>query len=165
MHRGTQRPAPRPPALTRSVDSPSASLAMRSTTQGVSSVLDAASTNIDAPPRQRRQQAGSPRGRGSISAVDRQGRPRGEDTGAADEEPATSSASASERPEKPGRVKGDRASFPNPLERVEVIGRSSAAGSLRLVSAAVRGVGEALFQAGNIAEGLAGGTGQVAGKS
>ncbi|CAN0352581.1 unnamed protein product, partial [Discosporangium mesarthrocarpum] len=50
----------------------------------------------------------------------------------------------------------------NPLERLGHLGRSSAAGSLRLVSTAVRGVGDAVFQAGAVAEGFAAGTGQLA---
>lgn len=54
--------------------------------------------------------------------------------------------------------------IPDPIDRIESVTRSSLAGSLRFVSAAVRGVGDAVFQAGAVAEGLAGGTGQVAGE-
>lgn len=59
---------------------------------------------------------------------------------------------------------GDNSNNPDPLDRMENVARSSLAGSLRLVSAAMRGVGDAVFQAGTVAEGLAGGTGQVAGE-
>lgn len=52
---------------------------------------------------------------------------------------------------------------PDPINRVETVVRTSVAGSLRLMGAAVKGVGEAVFQAGAVAEGLAGGTGMVAG--
>lgn len=65
----------------------------------------------------------------------------------------------------PHARKGEKGSNnPDPLDRIESVTRSSLAGSLKLVSAAVRGVGDAVFQAGTVAEGLAGGTGQVAGE-
>lgn len=64
-----------------------------------------------------------------------------------------------------GGDKGEiRKGAPNPLDKMGTVVRTSLAGSLRLVGAAVRGVGEAVFQAGTVAEGLAGGTGMVAGK-
>lgn len=52
----------------------------------------------------------------------------------------------------------------DPFDRVQKVARSSLSGSLKFVSAAVRGVGDAVFQAGTVAEELAGGTGQVAGE-
>lgn len=54
--------------------------------------------------------------------------------------------------------------IPDPFDRIESVARVSLAGSIKLVSAAMRGVGDAVFQAGAVAEGLAGGTGQLAGE-
>ncbi|CBJ25605.1 hypothetical protein Esi_0003_0313 [Ectocarpus siliculosus] len=51
---------------------------------------------------------------------------------------------------------------PDPFDRIGSVALTSLAGSLKLLSAAVGGVGDAVFQAGVLAEGLAGGTGQVA---
>lgn len=62
-----------------------------------------------------------------------------------------------------GKSRGKGRESPDPLDRIETVTRTSLAGSLRFVSAAMRGVGEAVFQAGTVAEGLAGGTGRVAG--
>lgn len=62
-----------------------------------------------------------------------------------------------------GKKKG-KGGNPDPFERIETVARSSLAGSLKILSAAVGGVGEAVFQTGTVAEGLAGGAGQVAGE-
>ncbi|CAM9598128.1 unnamed protein product [Ectocarpus sp. 13 AM-2016] len=51
---------------------------------------------------------------------------------------------------------------PDPFDRIGSVALTSLAGSLKLLSATVGGVGDAVFQAGVLAEGLAGGTGQVA---
>lgn len=53
----------------------------------------------------------------------------------------------------------------DPVGRLVGVTRSSLAGSLRLVSTAIRGMGDVVCQAGDVAEGLAGGTGQVAGNA
>lgn len=53
----------------------------------------------------------------------------------------------------------------DPFDRIGEVALTSLAGSLKLLSTAVAGVGDAVFQAGMLAEGLAGGTGQVAGTS
>lgn len=53
---------------------------------------------------------------------------------------------------------------PDPFDRIGSVALTSLAGSLKILSAAVGGVGDAVFQAGVLAEGLAGGTGQVAGE-
>lgn len=56
-------------------------------------------------------------------------------------------------------------SGPDPFDRIESVALTSLAGSLKILSAAVGGIGDAVFQAGVLAEGLAGGTGQVAGEN
>lgn len=61
--------------------------------------------------------------------------------------------------------KDEGAHGPDPFDRVGAVALTSLAGSLKILSTAVAGVGDAVFQAGMLAEGLAGGTGQVAGKS
>lgn len=53
---------------------------------------------------------------------------------------------------------------PDPFDRIESVALTSLAGSLKILSAAVGGVGDAVFQTGVLAEGLAGGTGRVAGE-
>lgn len=58
----------------------------------------------------------------------------------------------------------DASGGPDPFDRVATVARTSLAGSLKLVSTAVRGVGDAVFQAGTVVEELTGGTGQVAGE-
>lgn len=62
-----------------------------------------------------------------------------------------------------GKKKG-KGGNPDPFERIEIVALSSLAGSLKILSAAVGGVGEAVFQTGTVAEELAGGAGQVAGE-
>lgn len=58
----------------------------------------------------------------------------------------------------------DASGSPDPFDRVATVARTSLAGSLKLVSTAVRGVGDAVSQAGTVVEELTGGTGQVAGE-
>lgn len=58
----------------------------------------------------------------------------------------------------------DASGSPDPFDRVATVARTSLAGSLKLISTAVRGVGDAVFQAGTVVEELTGGTGQVAGE-
>ncbi|CAM9761071.1 unnamed protein product, partial [Ascophyllum nodosum] len=59
----------------------------------------------------------------------------------------------------PGR---STSSSPDPFDRISSMARSSLAGSLKLLSASTRGVGDAVIQAGTVVEELTGGTGQVA---
>ena len=62
----------------------------------------------------------------------------------------------------PGR---STSSSPDPFDRISSMARSSLAGSLKLLSASTRGVGDAVIQAGTVVEELTGGTGQVAGET
>ncbi|CAM9311435.1 unnamed protein product, partial [Hapterophycus canaliculatus] len=60
-----------------------------------------------------------------------------------------------------GKDEGTR-DGPDPFDRIGNLALTSLAGSLQILSTTVAGVGDAVFQAGMLAEGLAGGTGQVA---
>lgn len=53
---------------------------------------------------------------------------------------------------------------PDPFDRIGSVALTSLAGSLKILSTAVGGVGDAVFQAGMLAEGLGEGTGRVAGE-
>eukprot|EP00752_Nemacystus_decipiens_P012056 g10688.t1 len=61
-----------------------------------------------------------------------------------------------------GATRGGRDGGPDPFDRIGSLALTSLAGSLQILSTAVGGIGDAVFQAGLLAEGLAGGTGQVA---
>eukprot|EP00903_Cladosiphon_okamuranus_P007691 g7454.t2 len=61
-----------------------------------------------------------------------------------------------------GGARHVRGGGPDPFDRVGSVALTSLAGSLKILSTAVGGFGDAVFQAGMLAEGVAGGTGQVA---
>lgn len=62
-----------------------------------------------------------------------------------------------------GGVGGGRGDS-DPIDRIGSVVLTSLAGSLKIISTAVGGVGDAVFQAGMVAEGLGAGTGRVAGE-
>lgn len=64
-----------------------------------------------------------------------------------------------------GGARAGKGEGPDPFDRIGSVALTSLAGSLKILSAAVGGIGDAAFQAGMLAEGLAGGTGQVAGET
>lgn len=82
-------------------------------------------------------------------------------------EPAPDDSAETRAPENRSSTndkKKGKGGSPDPFERIETVALSSLSRALKILSAAVGGVGEAVFQTGRVAEGLAGGTGQVAGE-
>ena len=61
--------------------------------------------------------------------------------------------------------RSNNSSSPDPFDRISSMARSSLAGSLKLLSASTRGVGDAVIQAGTVVEELTGGFGQVTGET
>ncbi|CAM9934754.1 unnamed protein product, partial [Choristocarpus tenellus] len=124
--------------------------AVGATVQGLSSVLDTASSNLDAHPGPTEGRVEPPkrypsRNPAAEGAAGRQGPPHHQRPGDA-----------------PPNGRAEQKHTPDPLQGLSRLGRSTLAGSLGLVSTAVRGVGDAVFQAGTVAESITAGTGQVA---
>lgn len=158
------------------------------TSQGVSSVLDEASRRVDSKPKandnpsvENQDQYSTAASTSTSRQHDRSsylydgqapsaalGSPAGDTSGnqeKVEQSYGVPSASGEEKASKGSGKGAGRTANPDPINRVETVVRTSIAGSLRLVGAAVKGVGDAVFQAGAVAEGLAGGTGMVAGTS
>ncbi len=130
--------------------------------QGLSSVLDAASREVRSNIRVANERPFTPPSKPSAAATGghNSGNTRSSDAGpgAGGAKQAGSSSSSSSSGGGEGR------NGPDPFDRIGGVALDTLAGSLKLLSTAVGGVGDAVFQAGMLAEGLAGGTGQVAGK-
>ena len=126
--------------------------------QGVSSVLDAVSRTVEPEPGVLVEESSPPSAsRGDLSeAAD-----RAETHDDSEEGPKSKTHAARDR----GQDASHSSSSPDPFNRISSMARSSLAGSLKLVSTATRGVGDAVFQVGTVAEDLTGGTGQVAGET
>ena len=127
--------------------------------QGLSSVLDAASRGLATKPKSANKQPLLPSG----SSNDEVGGPKDHRTESAPDDP--SETRPSDNHSSVNDKKNGKGGNPDPFERIETVALSSLAGALKILSAAVGGVGEAVFQTGTVAEGLAGGTGQVAGEN
>ena len=94
------------------------------------------------------------------------GRLGSDETGPSETPGAKDGSSSSSSSSSSGSgARGGRGGGPDPFDRIGSVALTSLAGSLKILSAAVGGVGDAVFQAGMLAEGLAGGTGQVAGET
>lgn len=121
-------------------------------------MLDAASRGVATKPKSANKQPLPP----LDSSDDEVGGPKDHRTGPAPDDSAQTRPSEN-RSSTNGKKKG-KGGNPDPFERIETVALSSLSGALKILSAAVGGVGEAVFQTGTVAEGLAGGTGQVAGE-
>ena len=130
--------------------------------QGVSSVLDAVSRTVEPKPGELVEKSSPP----SASRDDlSEAADRAETHDDSEEGPKSKTHTARDRGQGASHSSRSSSSSPDPFDRISNMARSSLAGSLKLVSAATRGVGDAVFQAGTVAEDLAGGTGQVAGET
>ncbi|CAM9291628.1 unnamed protein product, partial [Laminaria digitata] len=135
--------------------------AVGASVNGLSSVLDAASRGVATKPKSANKPPSPPSDGGN--GKDGVDGPRDTRTGpAAAAENSAETGPPEDRSSTNGKKKGKGGNNPDPFERIETVALSSLAGSLKILSAAVGGVGEAVFQTGAVAEGLAGGTGQVA---
>ena len=126
--------------------------------QGLSSVLDAASRGVATKPKSANKQPLPPSDNSNddVDGPDEHRTKPAPDDSAETRAPENRSSTNDKKKGKDGN--------PDPFERIETVALSSLSGALKILSAAVGGVGEAVFQTGTVAEGLAGGTGQVAGE-
>lgn len=142
--------------------------------QGLSSVLDAASRGVKANIKTADERSStSPTPPAAASTHDSGGGPTGrlgsdetrpsEAPGAKDG--SSNSRSSSSSGDGGSGARGGRGGGPDPFDRIGSVALTSLAGSLKILSAAVGGIGDTVFQAGMLAEGLAGGTGQFAGET
>ena len=123
--------------------------------QGVSSVLDAVSRTVKPKPGVLVEESSPPSASSDdlSEAVDRA------------ETRDSKTHTAHDRGQDASHSSRSSSSSPDSFDRMSSMARSTLAGSLKLVSAATRGVGDTVFQAGTVAEELTGSTGRVAGET